>query len=668
MRRLLIVLAALILVATAAAQAPSPSTTQVELILDASGSMWNRGADGRYRIDAAKEALTTFVRRLPAGGLDVGLRVYGSTVDALASGACEDSRLFVPLAGTDKAALQSTVDSVKARGATPIVTSLLAAAGDFSKSAGKRMIVLVTDGQESCGGDLAAAVAKLRAAEPPIELRVIGLDLPERAAATFSGLATFVAAQDAAGLAEALQGAVETVAPPAPAVKPATVALDVPAAAPAGTAYTVRWLGTPVDGDSVVAVTPGAPDTDAGRLLGYVKGVDHLEPIAPLTPGTLELRYLSAGSVAARATLAVTPSPATLKVVDDAVFAGSSFRVAWTGPNGPNDYVTVVKPDAAAGTYGDYVYTRQGTELGFTAPSDPGAYELRYQSDDDPGRVLARAPIEVLPPKPITLEATGEVVAGAAFQLQWTGPDAVRDYITIVPKGAPEGTYASYAYTRDGSPMTLTAPLSPGTYELRYSTDRPDAKGRVYASFPITVVAAAITIRPPDAIRAGSSFQVAVTGPANASDYLTIVPKDAPDGTYDAYAYVQQKQGSVDLLAPRQPGSYELRYQNDNDPTRVLARTAVSVSAGIPVTIDAPATAQAASRIEVRWTGPDGPSDYLTIVPSTAADGEYGPYTYTSDGSPLTLEVPEQPGSYEIRYQSDRTEIGVLARRALTVQ
>ncbi len=274
----------------------------------------------------------------------------------------------------------------------------------------------------------------------------------------------------------------------------------------------------------------------------------------------------------------------------------------------------------------------------------------------------------MLPPKPITIEATSEVIAGAAFQVQWTGPDAVQDYITIVPKGAPEGTYASYAYTRDGSPMTLTAPPTPGPYELRYSTDRSDAKGRVYASYPITVVAAAITIQPPDVIRAGSKFQVAVTGPANASDYLTIVPKDAPDGTYDAYAYVRQKQGSVELLAPRQPGAFELRYQNDDDPTKVLGRVSVTVSAGVPVTIDAPATAQAGSRIEVRWTGPDGPSDYLTIVAADAADGRYGPYTYTSDGSPLTLQVPDQPGAYEIRYQSDRRELGVLARKALTVQ
>jgi hypothetical protein len=101
-------------------------------------------------------------------------------VDALAPGACDDTRLFAPLSGVDKAGLQKAVDAVKARGATPIVGSLLAAAGDFSGASGQRMIVLVTDGQESCGGDLAAAVAKLKAMQPPVALRVIGFDLPPR--------------------------------------------------------------------------------------------------------------------------------------------------------------------------------------------------------------------------------------------------------------------------------------------------------------------------------------------------------------------------------------------------------------------------------------------------------------------------------------------------------
>lgn len=668
MRRVLVTLVGLVLAATGVAQTP-PAPTQVELVLDASGSMWNRTADGRYRIDVAKAALTGFIRELPPSGLDVGLRVYGSTVDALADGACDDTRLFVPLQGVDKAALQSTVDDVKARGATPIVKSLRAAIADFPAGSGKRLIVLVTDGQESCGGDLAAALAALKATQPPIELHVIGLDLGPLAAKSFAAVGSFVNAADAASLADALTQAVATAVPPTPAApKPAEVSLQAPDEVPAGERYDVTWQGQPVAGDAVVVVSPGAPDDAQGDLVGYVEGVEKLSAVAPLTPGPVELRYLSVGTVAARRTVTITPSAATLKVVDDAVFAGSSFKVAWTGPDGPHDYVTVVAPDAKDGTYGDYVPTSKGPELTFTAPSDPGTYELRYQSDDDPGKVLARTQFVVQPPKPITIEAVGEVVAGADFQVAWTGPDAVKDYITIVAKGAPAGSYLSYQYTDVGSPMTLTAPLTPGTYELRYSTDRADAKGKVYASYPIQVVAAVITMVPAPDIHAGSPFDVQVDGPAHTQDYVTIVPTDAADGTYDAYAYVEQPHGSVTILAPTEPGSYELRYQNDADPSKVLARAPVTVGAPVPVTIDAPDSAAAGSSIDIAWTGPDGPGDYLTIVAKDAADGDYGAYEYTADGATLTLQVPDQPGDYEIRYQSDRTEIGVLARRPLKVE
>ncbi len=105
-------------------------------------------------------------------------------MDTLAPGACDETKLFVPLSGVDEASLQTSVGTVKARGATPIVGSLLAAVGDFSAGSGQRMIVLVTDGEESCGGDLTAALAKLGAMQPAVELRVIGFDLAPKAANT----------------------------------------------------------------------------------------------------------------------------------------------------------------------------------------------------------------------------------------------------------------------------------------------------------------------------------------------------------------------------------------------------------------------------------------------------------------------------------------------------
>ena len=84
MKRLLINLFLLACLSLASAQ------TYVELILDASGSMWNTLDDGRYRIIAAKDVLSQFIGGLADDGLNVGLRIYGSQTDALEEGACQD--------------------------------------------------------------------------------------------------------------------------------------------------------------------------------------------------------------------------------------------------------------------------------------------------------------------------------------------------------------------------------------------------------------------------------------------------------------------------------------------------------------------------------------------------------------------------------------------------
>ena len=166
-------------VALAAAQ------THVELVLDASGSMWNKLRDGEYRIVAAKDVLRGFVSSLPVDpDLNVGLRVYGSRLDATEEGACEDSALFVPVQGVARDELLATVRNTEATGATPIAYSLNLAGQDLPTE-GKNVIILVTDGEESCGGDVRGTIEALKAQGIEFELKIIGFDLDDRARAKF---------------------------------------------------------------------------------------------------------------------------------------------------------------------------------------------------------------------------------------------------------------------------------------------------------------------------------------------------------------------------------------------------------------------------------------------------------------------------------------------------
>jgi dipeptidyl aminopeptidase/acylaminoacyl peptidase len=131
-------------------------TVNVELILDASGSMAETLPGGETRMEAAKRILREIITGLPERpGVNVGLRVYGhqgDNTEASKAISCRASELLVPVSGLDKAALIAQVEAIQPTGWTPITYSLQQAAGDFQPGGESitNAIVLVTDGEETC--------------------------------------------------------------------------------------------------------------------------------------------------------------------------------------------------------------------------------------------------------------------------------------------------------------------------------------------------------------------------------------------------------------------------------------------------------------------------------------------------------------------------------------
>jgi Mg-chelatase subunit ChlD len=183
--------------------------SQIELILDASGSM-KRAIGGRKMIDSAKGVLSDIVRQLP-DDMHVALRVYGHRVREGRPGACEDSELVFPFAKLNRQTLLSKIQAVQALGTTPIAYSLQQVARDVGQTPGEKMIVLVTDGKEECGGDPAAAVAALSAQGVNVKLNIVGFALADAALkAELRRLAEqtkgqFVEAKDAQSLRSAIE-------------------------------------------------------------------------------------------------------------------------------------------------------------------------------------------------------------------------------------------------------------------------------------------------------------------------------------------------------------------------------------------------------------------------------------------------------------------------------
>jgi hypothetical protein len=145
------------------AQTCNTADRSVLLVLDSSGSMNAKLPNGETRIQVARRAVTGVAALIPAKA-QLSLRLYGAQSPARQKN-CEDTNLAVPFAAAEAngAAITSAVAGSKAQGYTPIAFSLQQAAGDFPADAKERVIVLVSDGKETCKGDPVVAAKALAA-------------------------------------------------------------------------------------------------------------------------------------------------------------------------------------------------------------------------------------------------------------------------------------------------------------------------------------------------------------------------------------------------------------------------------------------------------------------------------------------------------------------------
>jgi hypothetical protein len=159
--------------------AASPCLAQngrsVALVLDASGSMNAKLADGQTRIDAAKKAVIDLVSRLESN-TRIALRAYGHQSPTQKKD-CKDTALlvsFAPLA-SNRAEVIARAQGLQAHGYTPITHALTAAAGDVATEQGiERVVVLISDGQETCSSDPCVAARALAEADAKLVVHAIG--------------------------------------------------------------------------------------------------------------------------------------------------------------------------------------------------------------------------------------------------------------------------------------------------------------------------------------------------------------------------------------------------------------------------------------------------------------------------------------------------------------
>ena len=186
--------------------ATSGATAPIIFIYDASGSMWGQ-INGTTKVEIAREVLSETI-----DGLDsdqrIGLVAYGHRQE----GDCEDVEYLVDMSNTSKETVKIQLNAIKPLGRTPLAYSAVQVIDQLNSSSESATIILITDGIESCDGDLCAVIQKAREAGIDFRMHIVGFgiegeDLAQLKCAAQAGNGTYYDAADAAELGAVLEEA-----------------------------------------------------------------------------------------------------------------------------------------------------------------------------------------------------------------------------------------------------------------------------------------------------------------------------------------------------------------------------------------------------------------------------------------------------------------------------
>ncbi len=154
-----------------AERAPQDCAKDAMLVFDASGSMSGMGfgESSVTRIDQIRKALS---RVLPvvAPVRDLGLIVFGPG----SKKSCENIDLKLPVARYSADRIMGELDTVQPYGQTPLTQAVKSAAEALHFREKPAVIVLLTDGDETCQGNPCELARQLKAEGKDVTVHVIG--------------------------------------------------------------------------------------------------------------------------------------------------------------------------------------------------------------------------------------------------------------------------------------------------------------------------------------------------------------------------------------------------------------------------------------------------------------------------------------------------------------
>jgi Ca-activated chloride channel homolog len=192
---------------------PVKERTRILLLLDASGSMhqpWS-STNTESRIASAKKILNEIMDSLEKkNNVELALRVYGHQ-SPLGAKDCKDTRLEAGFSRNNISFIRTKLKAINPKGITPIAFSLQQSANDFPDNQTRNIIILMTDGEESCGGDPCAIAYELEKKKIILKHFAIGIGISQAAAATFKCFGNFYNVNDQQSFRNVLAGIINKV-------------------------------------------------------------------------------------------------------------------------------------------------------------------------------------------------------------------------------------------------------------------------------------------------------------------------------------------------------------------------------------------------------------------------------------------------------------------------
>jgi hypothetical protein len=132
--------------------------------------------DGERRIDLAKTAVEHLITRVLPDATSFSLRVFGHKE----ADSCRTD-MEIPIGPLNRTAAARRLSRINAMNLarTPIADSLALVGQDLAGRPGRHTIILVTDGEETCGGNPAQVIESLLAGGLDVRINIVGLAIDE---------------------------------------------------------------------------------------------------------------------------------------------------------------------------------------------------------------------------------------------------------------------------------------------------------------------------------------------------------------------------------------------------------------------------------------------------------------------------------------------------------